>query len=99
MTQQANKNTQLSHLQAYKVSALSKKDYCRINNISYYQLTHWLKNLQKISAKLVPVRIAQPQDVTETVLCSLQLRKDLCLKIHDLKALTTILASIKQSCF
>jgi len=96
MMRQANQKDQMSHVQAYRNSDLSKRDYCRLNKITYHQLSYWLSKFTETATKLVPVRIEEPQAPTETVLCSLQLKQGLCLKIHDLNALNAIIGVLNK---
>ncbi len=96
MMRQVNDKHQISHVQAYRNSELSKKDYCRVNKISYHQLTYWLSKFPETTTKLVPVRIENPQVSAETVLCSLQLKQGFCLKIHDLNALNAIMGVLNK---
>src|SRR5215467_2296919 len=85
------------HVENFKTSGISRKQYSNENDINYDRLGYWVKQLSSGSASFVPVKLKMPvPDASSAlrVLCTLELRGH-CLKIHDLSALTHILESLK----
>lgn len=83
------------HVTAYRNGKLSRVAYCKLHNIRYHQFGYWIKKY-KPRSNLIPVRIEQkPQEELSrtalAVLCTLQLKPGVLLKIHDLKALPAVL--------
>lgn len=83
------------HVAAYRNGKLSRAAYCKIHNIGYHQFGYWIKKF-KAQTNLIPIRIKQQpseelSETASTVLCTLQLKQKVILKIHDLKALTVVL--------
>ena len=79
-------------------SGLSAAAYCRLHGISWDQFGYWERKFRKLPASpaLVPVRL-NVSDVSATaaslpVVCSVTLRSGAELKLHDVKALSSLLS-------
>jgi hypothetical protein len=97
ITQPAKENEVfwLRHNELHKTSGLTRKQYCRQNNLNYDRLGYWIhkwnrnqhQNPELVSVKLKTLS-AQPSEAT---LCTLQLSNGSVLKIHNAEALSAIL--------
>ena len=38
-----------------------KIDFCRVNSLNYHQFLYWFEKYNETSAKLIPVKIADPK--------------------------------------
>src|ERR1700678_1120187 len=83
------------HIQAQKMSGLSRINYSRQNDLNYNQFGYWIKKCihnQVQSKQLIAVKVkTKNESVMQPTLCTLNLNSGHCLKIHDLKALAIIL--------
>ena len=86
------------HLELFRISKLSKAEYCRTNKLSYHRFSYWLRKRPKSAAVLVPVQIkssiqrnAEHTEQFPTVLCALDFGRNGCLKIYDIQAMASIL--------
>ena len=83
-----------NHNKLQKASDLSQSAYCRQHGLNYYRFCYWSKKYrqnhavnQLISIKLKPVM----NPGIQPLLCTLELRRGGCLKIHDTQVLSLIL--------
>lgn len=94
------------HLSNFAISGLKRVEYCQSQKISYSRFSYWLAKLsptpfKKIvnehsASKPLPLLSVQvtPEINQPDVLCSLTLKNGVTLKIHDLSALSFILAKV-----
>jgi hypothetical protein len=87
------------HLSLQEQLGLSRRQYCKVNNINYTQFLYWVKkfSLGSISEAdgsipLVAVKLkTKSEELSAETLCTLELKKSGFLKIHTLEALSYIL--------
>lgn len=91
------------HLALQKGSGLSRKKYCKLNNINYPRFCYWVNKMTGNSnsddpqkSSLIAVNFkkeAFPLEASES-LCTLSLSHGRSLKIHNLNALAFVLERI-----
>lgn len=84
------------HNQTYKTTGLTRKNYCRQNQLNYDRFGYWIKKQLRSknqSTKLVSIKVkpeSQPAAM-QSILCTLNLNGGYCLRIYDINALSVIL--------
>lgn len=89
-----------NHLSRFRLSGLSRKEYCRQNGIGYDRFGYWMDKLtapqEQVSSKqLLPVQIKPEQKVSDSgSLFSVVLKNGCILQIHNSEALSIILEKL-----
>lgn len=84
-----------THLESFKQSGLTRKEYCRQNNVNYDRFGYWLPKLAPRTTSLVAVQLKpETRSRTQPELCTLALKNGHELKIHDLQALSLIIEKV-----
>jgi hypothetical protein len=79
------------HLEKLKTSGLRCSEYCRNNDISYDRFRYWIKKLNPVSARFIPVKVQANKSVSSSIpLCTLELRGSV-LKIYDISVVSFLL--------
>lgn len=77
------------HVASYRNSGSTKSNYCKMHKIGYHQFGYWLKKFNS-NTDLVPIRLKAPVAVEPAVLCTLEFKRGIFLKVHDLRTLDVI---------
>lgn len=85
------------HTERHKVSGLSRKEYCRINNVNYNRFDYKTRKNNKKCSPLMAVKI-KPFDSSlkqqPTTPYTLHFRNGIYLQIHDQYSLINILEKL-----
>ena len=81
------------HVESYRNGSLTKKNYCKVHKIGYHAFSYWL-NKFRANTNLIAIRLKTPTEVEPTVLCTLEFKQGVFLKVHDLKTLGVILGML-----
>src|SRR5437762_2453898 len=80
------------HAELHQASGLTRRNYCRLNNVNYDRFGYWLGKFSSQSSSLVAVKLKSENAITrQTTLCTLNLSNGRALQIHDQQTLFTIL--------
>jgi hypothetical protein len=84
------------HIKAQVISGLARSKYCRQHQIDYHRLGYWSRKFNNeqapslVAVKLKPDNVLSPSDSAGT-LCTLVLKNECQLRIHDQQTLLLIL--------
>lgn len=91
------------HLSLQRESSLSRKKYCKGNNINYTQFSYWLRKFSLIDNPTIPDERPSPLMAIKLkagseslprpaeAICTLGFKNGCLLKIHTMEALSVIL--------
>jgi hypothetical protein len=80
------------HVELYQTSGLTRKNYCRLNNVNYDRFGYWLGKFSNQSSSLVAIKLkADDVSTRQATLCTLNLGNGRTLQIHDQQTLFAIL--------
>lgn len=76
------------HIALLTASKLTRKEYCRLNNINYDRFGYWLGKFSNQSSSLVAVKLKPTSEIKPVnALCTLHFVSGHTLHIHDQQAL------------
>ncbi len=82
------------HVELHQSSGLTRKKYCRLNNVNYDRFGYWLGKFTRQSS-LVAIKLkAENIPLKQATLCTLNFRDGRTLPIHDQQALSYILEKL-----
>lgn len=80
------------HAELHQASGLTRKKYCRLNNVNYVRFGYWLGKFSSQSSSLVAIKLKSEDVITrQPTLCTLTLGNGRALQIHDQQTLFAIL--------
>jgi hypothetical protein len=87
-----------NHIAMQKTSNLSRRAYCKINNLIYYNFCYWHRKLEDSSSNsssLIPIKIKSENDVAG-VLGSVKLSNGYILHIHSMEAMNALIGGLSR---
>lgn len=79
------------HVKQLEQSALSRVAYCKAQGLNYEKFGYWLKKLKRVPQKLIGVQLVEnPAGSTLQVLCTVEFRQGISVKVHDRSVLSCI---------